>query len=114
MPGSTHTRRIGSGYVSGAAHERQHRRVGVRPAPDTMAILTGLSAVEQGIACYAALRRYADTPVATGDGRTRDQIMADTLVERLTGQAAAGDLNIELQLMMPLDALIKPDDQSAR
>jgi Domain of unknown function (DUF222) len=100
-------------YVERGRTERKHRRVGVRPAPDTMAVLTGYLPVEQGIACYAALRRYADTAVATGDGRTRDQIMADTMVERLTGQAAAGDLNIELQLMMPLDALIKPDDRSA-
>jgi Domain of unknown function (DUF222) len=101
------------GYLRRGRTERQHRRVGVRPAPDTMAILTGYLPVEQGVACFAALRRHADTIVATGDDRTRDQIMADTLVERLTGQAAAGDLNIELQLMMPLDALIKPDDQSA-
>jgi Domain of unknown function (DUF222) len=101
------------GYLQRGRTERRHRRVGVRPAPDTMAILTGYLPVEQGVACYAVLRRHADTLVAAGDNRTRDQIMADTLVERLTGQAAAGDLNIELQLMMPLDALIKPDDRSA-
>ncbi len=41
--------------------------------------------------------------------RTRDQIMADTLVERLTGQTRAGDVNVELQLMMPLDALDQPE-----
>ncbi len=93
--------------------ERKHRRVGVRPAPDTMAVLTGYLPVEQGIACYAALRQHADTAVATGDGRTRDQIMADTLVERLTGQTRAQDLDIELQIMMPLDTLINPDDHRA-
>jgi Domain of unknown function (DUF222) len=100
-------------YVERGRTERKHRRVAVRPAPDTMAVLTGYLPVEQGVACYAALRRCADTAVAAGDSRTRDQIMTDTLVERLTGQATAGDLNIELQLMMPLDALIKPDDRSA-
>jgi hypothetical protein len=78
-----------------------------------MAILTGYLPVEQGIACYAALRQHADTAVATGDGRTRDQIMADTLVERITGQTTAADVNVELQLMMPLDALITPDDHRA-
>jgi Domain of unknown function (DUF222) len=101
------------GYVQRGRTERQHRRVGVRPAPDTMAVLTGYLPVEQGIACYAALQQHADGIVATGDRRTRDQIMADTLVERLTGQTTAGDLNIELQLLMPLDALISPDDPSA-
>jgi hypothetical protein len=101
------------GYVQRGRTERKHRRVGVRPAPDTMAVLTGYLPVEQGIACYAALRQHADGIVATGDSRTRDQIMADTLVERLTGQTTAGDVNVELQLLMPLDALINPDDPSA-
>ena len=102
-----------AGYLRRGRTERQHRRVGVRPAPDTMAILTGYLPVEQGVACYAALRRHADGIVATGDTRTRDQIMADILVERLTGQTKAGDVNVELQLMMPLDSLIKPNDPSA-
>jgi Domain of unknown function (DUF222) len=101
------------GYVQRGRTERHHRRVGVRPAPDTMAVLTGYLPVEQGIACYAALQRHADGIVATGDTRTRGQIMADTLVERLTGQVAAGDVNVELQLLMPLDALMKTGDPSA-
>ena len=88
--------------------ERTHRRVSIRPAPDTMAILTGYLPVEQGIACYAALRQHADSAVAGGDGRTRDQIMADTMVERITGQTRAPDINIELQVMMPLEALLDP------
>jgi Domain of unknown function (DUF222) len=102
------------GYLRRGRIERRHRRVGIRPAPDAMAILTAYRPIEQGVAsCYAALRRYADTVVAAGESRTRDQIMADTLVEPLTREAAARDLNIELQLMMPLDALIKLDDRSA-
>jgi Domain of unknown function (DUF222)/HNH endonuclease len=101
------------GYMQRGRVEREHRRVGIRPAPDTMAVLTGYLPVEQGIACYAALRHHADAAVATGDGRTRDQIMADTLVERVTGQATAADVNVELQLMMPLDTLINPDDHKA-
>ena len=101
------------GYVRRGRLERQHRRVGVRPAPDTMAVLTGYLPVEQGIACYAALRQHADTAVATGDSRSRDQIMADTLVERLTGQTTAADVNVELQLLMPLESLINPTDPHA-
>jgi hypothetical protein len=101
------------GYVQRGRTERKHRRVGVRPAPDTMAILTGYLPVEQGVACYTALQQHANTAVATGDGRSRDQIMADTLVERLTGQTHAADVNIELQLLMPLDTLINPDDPKA-
>jgi hypothetical protein len=98
------------GYLQRGRTERKHRRVGVRPAPDTMAVLTGYLPVEQGIACYTALRHHADAAVATGDGRTRDQIMADTLVERVTGQARATDVNVELQLLMPLDCLLNKDN----
>ena len=29
------------GYVQRGRTERKHRRVGIRPAPDTMAVLTG-------------------------------------------------------------------------
>ena len=97
------------GYVQRGRTERKHRRVGLRPAPDTMAILTGYLPVEQGIACYAALRSHADTTIATGDDRTRDQIMADTMVERLTGHTRATDVNVELQLLMPPEALLDPD-----
>ena len=39
--------------------------------------------------------------------------MADTLVERLTGQARAADVNAELQIMMPLDALLDANDHTA-
>jgi hypothetical protein len=38
-----------------------------------MAVLTGYLPNEQGIACYAALRRHADTAVASGDAPTRDR-----------------------------------------
>jgi Domain of unknown function (DUF222) len=101
------------GYLERGRTERKHRRVGLRPAPDTMAVMSGYLPVEQGVACLAALRRHTDAAKADGDQRTRDQIMADTLVERLTGQAAAADVNVELQLLMPLDALLKPDSSTA-
>src|SRR5215212_1284756 len=96
------------GYLQRGRTERRHRRVGLRPAPDTMAVLTGHLPVEQGVACLAALRRHTDTVKADGDPRSRDQIMADTLVERVTGQAAAADVNIELHLLMPLTSLLDP------
>jgi hypothetical protein len=88
--------------------ERERRRVGLRAAPDTMAVLTGYLPAEQGVACLAALRRHTDSTVAAGDGRTRDQIMADTLVERLTGQTRAVDVNVEVQITLPLQALTDP------
>ncbi len=61
------------------------------------------------MACLAALRQAADAATATGDGRSRDQVMADTLVERVTGQAAATDVTVEVGIVIPVDALTDPD-----
>ena len=36
------------GFVERGRTERNHRRVGLRPAPDTMAVLTGYLPAEQG------------------------------------------------------------------
>ncbi len=95
-----------AGYTSRSRTARKDRRVTLRPAPDTMSVLSGLLPVEQGVACLAALRQHADGLIATGatDGRTRDQILADTLVERLTGQARAVDVNVEVGIVLPVDA----------
>ena len=62
------------------------RRVTCRPAPDTMARLTGFVPAALGVAAYAALRRDADTLKSAGDERSRDQIMADLFFARLTAQ----------------------------
>ena len=80
----------------------------IRPAPDTMAWLSAYLPAEQGVACWAALRQHTDALKASGDERSRDQIMADTLVERLTGQASAQDVPVEVNLMMPWDTLLDP------
>jgi hypothetical protein len=100
------------GYVQRGRTERKHRRVTLRPAPDTMSLLSGYLPAEQGVACLKSLRDQADALKAGGDPRCRDQIMADTLVERLTGQADAADVNAELQIVMPLDALLDAKNQS--
>jgi hypothetical protein len=90
------------------------RSVSIRPAPDTMAYVTGLLPVAQGVAVYAALTRHADSLRATGDPRTRGQIMADTFVERVTGQAAADAVPVEVQLVMTDRALLGDDHEPAR
>ena len=102
-----------AGYVARGRTARTDRRVGLRPAPDTMSVLSGLLPVEQGVACLAALRQHTDAVVAAGDARTRDQIMADTLVERVTGQTHAADVNVEVGIVVPADALLDPDHGGA-
>ncbi|WP_207782231.1 HNH endonuclease [Phytoactinopolyspora limicola] len=99
--------------VARAARARKDRRVGIRPAPDTMTVLSALLPCEQGVAAYAALRRHADAVIAGGDGRSRDQIMADTLVERLTGQATADSISAEIGLVMTDNALLGGDNTEA-
>lgn len=88
------------GYVARIRGADRDRRVTLRPAPDAMTRLTALLPVAQGVAAYAALARDADSLVAQGDSRGRGQLMADTLVERVTGQTAAPDVPIEVNLIM--------------
>ena len=92
-------------YLQRGRTARADRRVGLRPAPDTMTVLTGFLPVEQGVACWAALRAHADSLKNTGDPRTRDQVIADTLVERVTGQVTAADVNVEIAVVIPVGAL---------
>jgi hypothetical protein len=102
-----------AGAVRRASNAREDRRVSIRPAPDTMAIVSALLPCEQGVAAYAALRRQADTLIATGDGRSRDQIMADTLVQRLTGQSTAEAVSAEIGLVMTDTSLLAGDGEPA-
>ncbi len=90
---------------------RTGRRVTVRPAVDGMANLTAHLPVEEAMACYAALHKAANDLAASPEPLTRGrgQVMADTLVERVTGQAVASEVNIAVQVQVPLEALIDPD-----
>ncbi|MCW2688590.1 MAG: hypothetical protein JWR37_3480 [Mycobacterium sp.] len=89
--------------VDRAAKAESERAVTIRPAPDTMTYLTALLPVAKGVAAYAALRRAADT---CADGRPRGQVMADTLVERLTGRSAAAPTPIAVNLVVSDAALL--------
>ncbi len=89
--------------VERAAKAENERTVTIRPAPDTMTYLTALLPVAQGVSVYAALRREAD---ARCDGRSRGQVMADTLVERVTGRDAAVPAPIAVNLVLSDETLL--------
>ena len=95
--------------VKRAAKAESERYVSLRPAPDCMTWLTALLPVAQGVACYAALKAAAASAIATGDGRGTGQLMADTLVTRLTGQATAESVSVGLHLVMPATSLFAGD-----
>lgn len=102
------------GHLDRIRGAESDRRVTLRPAPDMMARLTALLPVAQGVAAYAALTRAADTDAAAGrDGRGRGQVMADTLVERVTGQAAAPDVPVEIHLVMTAESLLGGSNEPA-
>lgn len=96
--------------VERAAKAENDRTVTIRPAPDTMTYVTALLPVAQGVSVYAALRREADT---RGDGRPRGQLMADTLVERVTGRCAAIPTPIAVNLVLSDETLLGGDDAPA-
>ncbi|WP_177179940.1 DUF222 domain-containing protein [Arthrobacter sp. yr096] len=96
-----------------ASHAATERTVSLRPAPDTMTYLTALLPVAQGVAVYAALTRTADSVRSSGDGRTRGQVMADTLTERVTG-TPGGVSGINLNLVMTDRTLFQGDPEPAR
>ena len=89
--------------VDRASHAETERSVSIRPAPDTMTYLTALLPVAQGVSVYAALRRAADT---CADGRSRGQVMADALVERVTGRSAAVPTPIAVNLVLSDESLV--------
>ncbi|WP_099021894.1 DUF222 domain-containing protein [Mycolicibacterium palauense] len=88
--------------VDRAARAEAERNVSIRPAPDTMTYVTALLPVAQGVSVYAALKRQADT---NADGRSRGQVMADTLVERVTGRTAAAATPVAVNLVLSDDTL---------
>ncbi len=96
--------------VDRASKAETERTVTIRPAPDTMTYLTALLPVAQGVSVYAALRKTADT---TFDDRSRGQVMADTLVERVTGRSAATATPIAVNLVLSDETLLGGDNTAA-
>lgn len=86
--------------VARARRAAAERSVSVRPAPDAMTYVTALLPLVQGVGVYAALRAAADAARCGGDDRGRGQVMADVLVERVTGQATADAVPVTVNLVL--------------
>jgi hypothetical protein len=101
---------VAPGKFTERAHTaRRDRHVSITSAPDGMVVLRAVLPVEQGVACYAALRKAVTEHWTSPEPvtRTRGQIMADTLVARLTGTAPAEAVAaVEVQVLVPVESLV--------
>jgi hypothetical protein len=79
-----------------------------------MAVVSGLLPAAQGVAGFAALKRAAAELRATGDPRSEAQLMADTFVQRLTGQADPAATPVDIQLVISDQTLLGDSDEPAR
>ena len=97
-------------FVERRSRAEAQRRVTLRPAPDVMSQLSALLPVKDGVAVYASLKSYADAAVAGGDARGRGQIMADTLVARVTGAtgetSGTGGVQVSVNLVVSDEVLL--------
>ena len=80
------------------------RRVTIRPKPDAMVQLSALLPMTAGIAAYAALKKQADL-ICRSDDRTHAQVMADTLLRRLTGVAVPGAVPLAVDAVVSAEVL---------
>ena len=96
--------------VERAAKAESERTVTIRPAPDTMTYVTALLPVAQGVSVYAALKRHADLCC---DGRSRGQVMADTLLERVTGRPADVPVPVAVNVVISDQALFGVESSAA-
>ena len=109
-----------AGAVKRLARSAEDRCVNIRPAPEGMARVNALLPLPQAVGVVATLRRDATTMVGTGQTedhtgqtRTRQQLMADLFVERLTGQTAATAVPAEVAVVMTDATLFAGDDSPA-
>jgi hypothetical protein len=94
-----------------AARAPHDRRVTLRPGRDGMGYLTAYLPMPHAMAIHAVLNTAADT---TPDGRPRDHVMADTLVERVTGRPADVPVPVAVHIVITDHTLLAGDTTPAR
>lgn len=91
-----------------AAKAESNRRVNLTVIDDGMARISAILPLTQAVAAYESLRAGAESITAAGDagGRNRQQVLADTFVERLSGQASAAAVPAEIHLLVDTESLL--------
>ncbi|RBP63177.1 HNH endonuclease [Brevibacterium sanguinis] len=98
-----------------AARAAAERRVTVTALPHGMGRICATIPMVRAVAVAEALRSGADSALARGvaEGRRHAQIMADLLVERVTGQERAEDVPLEVNVVIETSSLIDDGDVPA-
>jgi hypothetical protein len=89
------------------------RRVTLRPAPDVMSRLSAELPAAEGVAVLKSLGEHADSLRSAGDPRSRQQVMADTLVARLLGTEQPTRLPVAVHVVVADDVLFGSNDEAA-
>lgn len=98
-----------AGAEERALRARARRRVTLRPLGDGMARLSAELPAADAHAAVSSLRQRADLLRSGGDPRTRDQIVADELCDRLDVPALTGAPRVGVQLVMSAEMLLGRD-----
>ncbi|GAA1535367.1 HNH endonuclease [Brevibacterium picturae] len=108
----TEARSLAANVSSDNAHERAEaastgRHVSLQALNNGMAQLSATLPLQQAVAAYENLEAAAAERKLDGldFDRTRNQLMADVLVERLTGQGSASDVPTEVHVVMEAESL---------
>lgn len=85
-----------------------NRRVTMTALDDGMGRVSAVLPIQQAVAVYEGLMGAAESVAAAGGakGRRNNQLMADTFVERLTGQSSAADVPTEVHLVVEAETLL--------
>ncbi|WP_426936607.1 DUF222 domain-containing protein [Brevibacterium sp. LE-L] len=91
-----------------AAKAATNRRVNLTVIDDGMARISAILPLPQAVAAYESLRAGAEsiTVAADAGGRNRQQVLADTFVERLSGQSSATAVPSEIHLLVEAESLL--------
>lgn len=92
---------------------RASRRVTLRSAVEPgMAYLTAHLPAGEAVRAYKSLTGETDSMIVDGDAgeRTRGQLIADLLVERITGTGVSEPRDVDLMLVMTDETLLGGDD----
>ncbi|MCU4297326.1 HNH endonuclease [Brevibacterium permense] len=91
-----------------AAKAESNRRVNLTVIDDGMARISAILPLTQAVAAYESLRAGTESITAAGDagGRNRRQVLADTFVERLSGQTSATAVPAEIHVLVEAESLL--------